>query len=223
MEITLQAELRSGTGKGFARKMRAAGKVPGVLYGGGMDSTPIAIERRALANAFTGGAAKLVDLAIDGQVYLTLAREMQRHPLRGDITHIDFLKIDRDQSIEIDVPIHVSGDSHGVREGGVVEHHLWSVRVSCLPGNVPERIDIDITPLGLHEHFRVGDLVAPSNVTIVTEADEAILTIAVPQVLKVEAELEQPEVVAEGEAPAEGAPAAPAEGAPPAGEQPASP
>lgn len=222
MEITLQAELRSGTGKGFARKMRVAGKVPGVLYGDGLNSTPIAIERRALAHAFAGGAAKLVDLSVDGQVYLTLARELQRDPLRGDITHIDFLKVDRDQKLEIDVPVHVSGDSHGVREGGVVEHHLWSVRVSCLPGNVPERLDIDITPLGLHEHFRVGDLVAPAGVTIVTDPEEAILTIAVPQVLKVEAELDQPEVVAEGVPPVEGAPA-PAEGAPPAGEQPASP
>lgn len=221
MEITLQAEPRSATGKGAARKLRAAGRVPGVLYGPGLSTMPLTIEHRALMQAFAHGAAKLVDLTFNGEVYLTLARELQRDPLRGDIMHIDFLKVDRNIELEIDVPIHVVGDSHGVREGGVVEHHLWSVRVACLPGAVPEFIEADITSLGLHEHLRAGDLTPPEGVRIVTEPDEAIVTVAIPQVLKVEAELEQPEVVAEGVPPAEGAPA---EGgaAPAAGEAPPS-
>lgn len=215
MEITLQAESRAGTGKGVARKLRAAGKVPGVVYGAGESAMAVVVGHRELAHAFTTDAGHnvLLDLHVDGKTYLTLARALQRDPLRGDILHVDFLKVDRNTAIEVDVPIHITGDAAGVREGGVVEHHLWSVHISCLPGNVPEAINADITELQLHDHLRVGDLVAPDGVTILTDADEQVLTIATPQVLKTEAELDQPEVAAPA-APAEGEAAAePAENA----------
>lgn len=215
MEITLQAESRAGTGKGVARKLRAAGKVPGVVYGAGESAMAVVVGHRELAHAFTTDAGHnvLLDLQVDGKAYLTLARALQRDPLRGDILHVDFLKVDRNTAIEVDVPIHITGDAAGVREGGVVEHHLWSVHISCLPGDVPEAINADITALQLHEHLRVGDLVAPEGVTILTDPEEQVLTIATPQVLKTEAELDQPEVAAPV-APAEGEAAAePAENA----------
>lgn len=209
MEITLQAEAREGTGKGFARRLRVAGKVPGVIYGAGSAPISISLDARELKHALAteAGMNVLVDLTINGEAHLTLARELQRDILRGGITHVDFLKIDRDQQIEAEVPIRITGDAVGVREGGVVEHHIWSVRVSCKPGDVPEHIDVDITELGLFEHLTVADLVMPAGVTVVSDPAEKIATISTPQVLKVESELDQPEVVApeavaEGETPA---------------------
>ena len=219
MEVTIQAEARQGTGKGVARKLRAVGKVPAVLYGRGLDPVAVAVDRMSLIRAFKTDAGRnvLIDLEVDGDTHLTLARELQRDPVRGTILHVDFLKIARDVEIEVDVPINVVGESPGVKEGGVIEHHIWSVRLSCLPGNVPERLDADISTMVIGDMLRVSDLKIPDNVTILTPADEAILGVIVPQILKVEEEAPAAEAVegvegevAEGEEGAEGA--APAEG-----------
>ena len=208
MEVTLKAESRPGTGKGVARKLRAAGKVPGVVYGRGMDPLPVAVERLALARAFKTDAGRnvLIDLEVGSDTHLTMARELQRDPVRGTLLHVDFLKIARDVAIEVDVPIHITGESPGVKEGGVIEHHLWNVRVSCLPLNVPERIDADVSRLIIGDMLRVADLTVPEGVTILTDPDEAVLGVVVPQVLKVEEEVpaEAAEVM-EGEVPAEAA------------------
>lgn len=218
MELTLQAETRTDSGKGVARKLRAAGKVPGVVYGAGQAATAIAVDRRELTHALAtdAGLNVLIDLKVGGDTFLTLARELQRDPLRGDIKHVDFVKIDRDVAIEVEVPINVIGDSIGVREGGAVEHHLWSIKVSCKPGNVPEHIDADITDVALHEHFKVSQLTVPAGVTVLNDPDENVVTVATPQLLKVEAELDQPGI--EAPAAGEAAPAADAEAAAPAAE-----
>ena len=217
MEVTLDAEARPGTGKGVARKLRAAGKVPGVIYGRGLAPTPVAVEKMALMRAFKTDAGRnvLIDLKIEGETHLTLARELQRDPIRGAIVHVDFLKIARDQAIEVDVPIHIEGDSPGVKEGGVIEHHLWNVRVSCLPTNVPDRIIADVSTMVIGDMLRVENLTVPEGVTILTDPQEAVLGVVVPQILQVEepvaavegelAEGEEAAAAAEGE---EGAPAA---------------
>jgi large subunit ribosomal protein L25 len=210
VEVTLQAESRTDTGKGVARKLRTAGKVPGVVYGLGADPLPVAVDRLALARVFKTDAGRnvLIDLQVDGDTHLTLAREIQRDPVRGAVLHVDFLKIARDVEIEVDVPIHIEGDSPGVKEGGVVEHHLWNVRVSCLPTNVPDRLVADISRTMLGEMLRVEQLIVPEGVTVLTEPNEAVLGVVVPQVLKVEEEVPAEEALAEGEeaaAAAEGA------------------
>lgn len=222
MEVALQAEARPGTGKGVTRKLRAAGKVPAVLYGRGMDPISLTVDRLALARVFKTDAGRnvLIDLQIDGDTHLTLARELQRDPVRGAVLHVDFLKIARDVAIEVDVPIHIEGESPGVKEGGVIEHHLWNVRVSCLPTNVPDRLVADVSRTLLGEMLRVSDLNVPEGVTILTDESEAVLGVVVPQVLKLEEEVPAEEALAEGEeaAAAEGEEGAapPAEGAEPA-------
>lgn len=213
MEVTLEAQPRTGTGKGVARKLRAAGKVPGVLYGRGVEPVVLAVDRQALTKAFKTDAGKnvLIDLQVNGDGHLTLARELQRDPLRGTILHVDFLKIARDVAIEVDVPIHITGDSPGVKEGGVIEHHLWSVRVSVLPTDVPDRIDADVSHMVIGDMLRVGDLSVAEGVTMLTDPNEAVLGVVVPQILKVEEEVPVEVELAEGEeAPAEGEAAAPA-------------
>ncbi|HJR18786.1 MAG TPA: 50S ribosomal protein L25 [Actinomycetota bacterium] len=220
MEVTIQAEERAGTGKGVARKLRAVGKVPAVVYGRGMDPVAVAVDRMSLIRAFKTDAGRnvLIDLQFAGDTHLTLARELQRDPVRGTILHVDFLKIARDVAIEVDVPIHIEGEAPGVKEGGVIEHHLWSVRVTCLPGNVPERLDADVSNMVIGDMLRVADLRVPEGVTVLTNPEDAVLGVVVPQILKVEEEVpaeavegvEGEEAVAEG---AEGEAAAPAEGA----------
>jgi large subunit ribosomal protein L25 len=201
VEVTLEAQARPGTGKGVARKLRAAGKVPAILYGRGVEAEPVAVDRMALMRAFKTDAGRnvLIDLLIDGETHLTLARELQRDPVRGSILHVDFLKIARDVAIEVDVPIHIEGDSPGVKEGGVVEHHLWSVRVSCLPTSVPDRLVADISRTLLGEMLRVADLAVPDGVTVLTDPNEAVLGVVVPQILKLEEEVPAEVALAEGE------------------------
>lgn len=214
MEVRLEAESRAGTGKGVARKLRAQGKVPGILYGRGIDPVALAVDARSLSLALHTDAGRnvLIDLAVNGEDHLAMVRELQREPVRGFFFHVDFVKIARDVAIEVDVPVHVVGESHGVKEGGVVEHHLWSVRVECLPGSVPERVDADVTELGIGDSLRVSALRVPEGVTVLTDEAEIVVSVVVPQVLQVEAPAaEEAAVAAEGEA-AEGA--APAEGAP---------
>jgi large subunit ribosomal protein L25 len=197
VEITLAAEARQDAGKGAARKLRAAGKVPAVVYGIGGDAISIAVDLRALTAAMHTEAGRnvLIDLKIGSDNYLTLAREIQRDPLRGTITHADFFRVNRNQAVHVDVSIHIEGESPGVKEGGVVEHHLWNVSVECLPTNVPDRIIADISAVQLGEALHVSQLGVPDGVTILTDGDEIVLSVVVPQVLKVEEEV----VAAEGE------------------------
>ncbi len=215
MEQKLEAERREGTGKGVARKLRAAGKVPAVLYGHGMDPISFSVDSKDLYHVLHTGAGTnvLVGLVVDGKEHLALPREIQRDHIRGRFVHVDFLAIRRDEVITVDVPVRVVGESPGVKSGGVVEHHLWDLHLECLPGDVPEAIEADVSSLELGSALRVGDLVAPAGVTILTPVEETVLSVVTPQVLKVEevVPVEEAEAVAEAEAaPAEGAaPAAP--------------
>lgn len=209
-EVALRAETRSGRGKGAARRLRAVGKVPAVLYGRELEAQALAVDARVLGQtlATDAGINVLIDLEVDGATHLTLARAVERHPVRGSILHVDFLKIARDVAITVDVPVHFDGESHGVKEGGVLEHHLWQLHVQCLPGDVPERVHVDVAALGIGDSVRVGDVPSPPGVTILTAADEVIVSCVVPQVLKVEEEVPAeavPEAV-EGEEAAAAAP-----------------
>jgi len=212
-ELSLEAEIRDDRGKNAARKLRAGGKVPGTLYGRGIDPVAVAVDARTLLHTLStdAGSNVLIDLHIGGQAHLTLAREVARNPVRGDILHVDFLKIAHNVAIHVEVPIHLEGEAPGVKEGGVLEHHLWQLSVECLPGNVPERLNLDISEMRVGDALRVSHVVVPEGVTILTDPEEILVTCVVPQ-LRTEPELEEAATeVAEGEAvPAEGA--APAEG-----------
>jgi len=201
-EVSLQAEIRDGRGKGPARRLRATGKVPATLYGHGIDPVTVAVDARALQQSLSTDAGKnvLIDLKLGSDTHLTLARALDRHPLRGTITHVDFLKISRDQTIELSVPIHIEGDSRGVKEGGVLEHHLWQMLLECLPGNVPAHISVDVSNLAIGDIVHVRDLTAPDGVTFLSSPDDIIVSCIVPQMLQVEAPVEEGAIVPEGEA-----------------------
>jgi large subunit ribosomal protein L25 len=224
-EVSLKAEVRDGRGKGPARRLRASGKVPATLYGRGLDAVALAVDARELSQSLStdAGSNVLIDLKVGSDSHLTMARSLDRDPLRGAIRHVDFIKIARNVAIEVDVPVHFDGESAGVKEGGVLEHHLWQLHVECLPGNVPERMHIDVTNMVIGDVIRVSDIKPPDGVAILTSEEEIIVSCVVPQVLKVEEEVPAEEVAAEGEegeAAAEGEAPAAAEGeAAPGGEE----
>jgi len=217
MANKLVAQKRGGVGKGVARKLRATGRVPAVLYGGGMDPLPLSVDSRELYHLMHTGAGTnvLVDLVVDGKKHLALPREIQRDHIKGTYVHVDFLAVRADEQITVSVPVRVVGESPGVKAGGVIEHHLWELQVECLPTDVPEAIEADVSALEIGMSLRVGDLTPPPGARILTSPEESVLAVLQPQA---RVELEEEAAAAEAEAAAEGeeAPAAeaPAEGAP---------
>jgi large subunit ribosomal protein L25 len=212
-EVKLKAESREVVGKGAARKIRAAGKVPAVLYGPALEPLRLAVDAKELWHALhtDAGTNVLINLAVDGETYLTMPREVQRDIVRGTLLHVDFLRIRRDVAIHVEVPIHLVGESAGVKEGGVIEHHLWELRVECLPSDVPESIEADVTRLGIGDSLHVSDLTPPPRCTILTPPEETVVSVVPPPVLEVPEEVAPEEAeAAEAEA-AEGAPEAEAE------------
>jgi large subunit ribosomal protein L25 len=218
-EVKLNVERREDTGKGAARRSRAAGKVPAIVYGEGMEATPIQVDRRELVLALKtdAGMNVLLDLQLGGDEVLALTRELQRDPVRGTLLHADFVKVDRTREIEIEVPIHVVGEAPGVKEGGVLEHPLFTVHVRCLPTEVPESIDADVSALNIGDVLRISELSAGLKFTILNDPDAIVAAIAAPIS---EAELEAMEAAAGIEAePTEAEIAAAAEAEGEAGEE----
>jgi large subunit ribosomal protein L25 len=199
METKLQAIKRDGTGKGVARKLRAQGRVPAVLYGQGTDPVALSVDSREMFHVLHGaaGANALVDLVVDGEDHLAMAREIQRDHIHNTLIHVDFLAVSRTQTITANVPVVEFGDAAGVKEGGVVEHHLREVVVECFPQDVPDQISVDITEVELGDMVHVSDLVAPEGVTILTDPADALLSVITPAALRTEADLSVPG--AEGE------------------------
>jgi len=205
MERKLKAEPRTDTGKGAARKIRAAGRVPAVVYGHGADPLPVSIEARELFHLLhtDAGMNILVDMRVDHDSFLAMPREIQRDNLKGRFLHVDFLRIARDEKVSVEVPIHLGGESHGVKEGGVIEHHLWNLHLECLPQDVPASIEADISGLGINESLKVSDLRVPAALTVLTSPDEVIVSVVPPQILRALEELEAAEAEAAAEAAAE--------------------
>jgi large subunit ribosomal protein L25 len=214
MERKLKADVREANGKGAARRLRASGLVPGVVYGRDLAPVAVSVDARELFHILhtDAGTNVLIDLQVGKDHHLALPREIQRNHIKGQFIHVDFLEVRRDETITVDVPIELIGESHGVKEGGVVEHHLWEVKVECLPTNVPDRIEADISALGIGEGLKVADLELPDGVTLVTDPESSVMAVVPPPILRVEEE--EAEEAAEGEVPAEGEAAAEGEGAP---------
>ena len=204
-EQKLVASRREDAGKGVARKLRADGRVPAVLYGQGADPQPISVDARELGHLLNGGANVLVDLVVDGKEHLAMPREVQRDHIKGRYFHVDFLAVSATEKITVNVPIRVVGEAAGVKMGGVLEHHLWEVAVECLPTDVPEAIEVDVSELEIGDSLRVSELSAPDGAVITSNPEDSVIAVQQPQA-RVELEEEAAEA-AEGEA-AEGEAAA---------------
>lgn len=208
MEITLKAQTRSDTGKGHARRARVDGKIPAVLYGSSVDATPVLVDAKEVWHALhtEAGGNVLIHLQLEGKDdFLTMAREIQRHPVKNTVLHVDFISVDRHVKITAEVPIHIIGESHGVKEGGQMDQGFHEVRVEALPTEVPASIDVDITELGIGDQIRAADLTLPEGVELLNDPEDIIVSVIEPIVMKLEEEVEGEPEAAEGEAaPAEG-------------------
>jgi large subunit ribosomal protein L25 len=221
-EVKLKAVKRESVGKGSARRARGSGKVPAILYGRGMDPVALEVDRREFVVALKtdAGMNVLLDIEVDGANTLALTRELQRDPVRGTLLHADFVKVDRTQAIEVEVPVHLVGEAPGAKEGGVLEHPLFSAHVRCLPTDVPEAIEADISGLAIGDSLRVADLPANDKYEILNDPGSVVASVAAPiseeelEAMEAEAGIEQEPSEAELEAAAE------AEAAPEEGEQP---
>ena len=202
---TLVAEARDATGKGVARRLRAAGRIPAVVYGRGVASKSISIDPSALLRLLQSSGAginTLVELRLDGAARTVLVKELQRDPVRGRPLHADFYLVELDKTVEVSVPIRLVGKAQGVEFGGIVDHPLREIELECLPRAIPESVDVDVSALGIGDSIHVRDLVLPEGVQVRTDADQAVASVIAPSVVEepvaakaVEAE----EGVAEGE------------------------
>src|SRR6266508_1516743 len=198
-EYQLAAEPRTDTGKGAARRVRADGRVPAVLYGHGIKPEHLTVDAREFGAAMRGGGANaLITLRLGRANRLALAREVQRHPVRGTYTHIDFLAVRRGEKVTASVRVHLTGEAPGVVQGGVIGQDLHQLSVEAEVTAVPEVIEGDISGLEIGDVLRVGDLKPLDGVTILDDADATVASVMPPTVERVEAEAEEA-AEAEGE------------------------
>jgi len=195
-EYKLAAAPRHQTGKGAARRTRAGGRVPAVLYGHGMEPLHLSVDAREFTFALRtdAGTNVLLELDVDGTPHLALAKEIQRHPVRGTFLHIDFLQVRRGERLRVSVPVHLVGEAPGVREGGRLGHDLHQINVEAEVTAVPEALEADVSGLDIGDAVRVGDLIAPRGVTILDDPEATVASVSAPTV-----EVEEPTEAVEGE------------------------
>lgn len=219
-QVTLPAEKRDEAGKGAARRLRREGYIPAVVYGHGIDSENLKVRLEDLESTLHEArvGSTLVDLKVDGDSAPVLIREVQRHPFKAELLHVDFFKIRADETVRVSVPLRLEGKPIGVEEGGILQQNRHEVEVECLPGDIPEYFELDVSGLDIGDSFHIADL-DTGGVDVEEEPDMTVCTVVPPTVITVEEEEEEiaaleelePELV--GRAPEE------EEGAPPAEEE----
>jgi large subunit ribosomal protein L25 len=211
-EVTIRVEAREGTGKGQSRKLRRAGLIPAVVYGGGKDPVPIQVERHTfrelLRKAGGENAIFLLELGDTGKTRHTMIREIDADPITRRIRHIDFQRVVMDQVVRVTVPIEVQGVADGVKNhGGVLDFITRQVDVECLPGNIPQKLLIDVSGLEIGDHRELRHLQVPEGVELMEELDRVVVSVAAPRLEEAEAEEEEvlieaavaePEVIGKG-------------------------
>jgi large subunit ribosomal protein L25 len=178
-EITLTATTGRTTGTRSSRRLRAEGKVPAVVYGLGREPVAVTVDWRELRQCLItdAGVNALIDLSIEGEgdSQLAIVKDMQRHPIRQSVDHVDFLLIRRDQEITVDVPLVAEGEATGLEnDGGMIETLINSLAINAKPGSIPDQLTYDISSLAIGDTITVGDLDLPAGVTTDLEADEVI-------------------------------------------------
>lgn len=183
-QITLSAQPRQQLGKGPTGRLRAAGSVPAVLYGASIDGAiAVTIDAKALDRTLHthAGGNVLVNLEVAGDKARTVMfKEIDRHPLRGTVQHVDLLEVNMDETVEVEVPVHLTGKAAGLAFGGIVQHETRTIRIECLPSAIPDSIDIDITPLGVGQSVHVKDIKLAEGLTAIDDADLTVVSVVAP-------------------------------------------
>jgi large subunit ribosomal protein L25 len=180
----LSATPRDGTGKGAARTLRASGRIPGVIYGHGREPQPLAIDNRELEKLLSKISAEstVIELSLDGKSTQTLIREIQRHPFKRQILHVDFQELVAGEKITVRLPIVLTGVPDGVRQdGGVLDQTLRELEVEVDPADIPNHIEIDVTLLKIGESIHVRDIKLAEGVEVVTDANSSVCVVSAPR------------------------------------------
>jgi len=208
MTITksLKASKREARGKGAARKLRQSGRVPAVLYGKDMEAVSISLDAMEVEHLFQAISVEntIVELQIEGEkeAHQTLVREIQSHPHRYELVHVDFLRIQKDVAVDVDVPVELIGTPVGVKQhGGVLEQIVHELPVRCLPSLIPEIIEVDVTALNIDDSLHLSDLTLPEGVEATIDLDRTLCLVSAPRAVVEEEAAEEEEGLEPGEAP----------------------
>lgn len=181
-EVPLAAQVGRPTGTRPSRRLRAGGRIPAVVYGRDIGSMAVSIDARELRVALSGdaGVNALLALEVDGTTHLTMAKEIQRHPVRGTVSHVDLMVVRRDEVVGADVPVVLTGQATEVeRAGGVVDQQVFSLAIRSLPTAIPPAIEVDVSNLSTDRSIRLSEVSLPPGVS--TDADpELTLVVGVP-------------------------------------------
>jgi len=214
-EVSLAASPRATFGKGPARRGRRGGNIPGVVYGPEVKPMAIELTERAFRAAIkeAAGTSAIFNLDVDGTVNKVVIRDIQRDPLTSHVLHVDFHAISMNKPLHLSVPIRLTGTARGVKtDGGILQTTMRELEISCLPADIPEHVDVDVTDLGIGDSIHVKDLNVP-NAKILDELQRTVVVVAAPTVVKVETPAEEAAELAEGEEAAEAAEGEAEEGA----------
>jgi len=181
---SLNASPRTDKGKGVARKLRAAGQVPGVIYGHGREPQSLTVNAREFDRLAERVriTSTVIELALDGRTARTLVRELQRDPIRRNVLHIDFQELVAGEKVNVSVPLRFVGTAEGVKSaGGILEEVIHTLDVRVDPSNIPDHIDVDVTPLTIGHGLHVRDLTLPAGVEVLDDPDNTVCTVTPPK------------------------------------------
>ena len=176
-DLVLVAEIGRETGTRSSRRMRREGTVPATLYGLGQDAQTVAVAWRDLRRVLTtdAGVNAFIHLEVEGRRQATLVKEIQRHPVRREVVHVDFLRVDPKKTLDVEVSVELTGEAEAVtRAGGIVQQLIHSLVVSTRPDNIPNSLELDISDMTLDGELRVRDLVLPAGVTTDADLDDVV-------------------------------------------------
>ena len=216
-EVTLEVARREQSGKGVAGRLRREGKIPAVVYGGHREAVPIVVDRKAVSELIQKsqhGVRSIFLLKMSGtdQQRHAMIKDIQLDPITRRMTHIDFVRVVMDEVVRVTIPVHHTGTAIGVKEGGLLDFQVRDLHVECLPGAIPDAIEVDISNLGVHEYIRVADLTLPDGVKVLDDPERVVVGVTVaraeveaaPAVVPEEgAAPAEPEVISKGKKPAE--------------------
>lgn len=206
-ELTLEVSRREGTGKEIAKKLRRDGKVPAIVYGGHREPVSITVEAKAVSDLIRKSehgirSVFLLKMSGSDQQRHAMIKDVQLNPIDRSMKHIDFIRVVMDEMIKVTIPVHVTGTAPGVKvEGGILDFQARELHVECLPGAIPDSIDVDVSNLHTHQMIRVSDLSLPEGVKVLDEMDRVIVSITQARVEATAAEGEEaaePEVLKKG-------------------------
>src|SRR5919198_2724442 len=180
---SLNAEHRTEAGTGVARKLRQSGRIPAVVYGHGRQPQPLTLETRELERLLdrVAAASTVIELSVGGRTARTLIREIQRHPFKKQILHIDFQELVAGEKVTVSIPLVFVGSAEGVRAGGILDQVMHELSIRVDPMNIPNHVDVDVSALTIGHSIHVGELKVPEGVEVLDEEDATVCTVSAPR------------------------------------------